>query len=237
MKQIISFKKEIPFNMKIGEITSISLEHNLQMIEEDHITGEFIVSGDYKITDISINREPFSYNLPFDISLDTKYNIDNAKVDIDDFYYEVINGQILNVNIDVLIDGIEIKDDIPAEKESEEVRDDFIEIEEETEDVDVEELDDERDAQTLFKEIESPAIDVAIGENQTTDEKIKSLFDSFDDQNETFTTYHVHIVRESDTIDTIVEKYKTSRDELNTYNKIDELKLGDKIIIPANHDE
>lgn len=237
MKQIISFKKEIPFNMKIGEITSISLEHNLQMIEEDHITGEFIVSGDYKITDISINREPFSYNLPFDITLDTKYNIDNAKVDIDDFYYEVINGQVLNVNIDVLIDGIEIKDDISEEKESEEVRNNFIEIEDENADAEIEESVDDRDAQTLFKEIESPTIDVAVGETQSTDEKIKSLFDSFDDKNETFTTYHVHIVRETDTIDTIIEKYKTSRDELIAYNKIDELKLGDKIIIPANHDE
>lgn len=237
MKQIISFKKEIPFNMKIGEITSISLEHNLQMIEEDHITGEFIVSGDYKITDISINREPFSYNLPFDITLDTKYNVDNAKVDIDDFYYEVINGQVLNVNIDVLIDGIEIKDDISEEKESEEVRNNFIEIEDENADAEIEESVDDRDAQTLFKEIESPTIDVAVGETQSTDEKIKSLFDSFDDKNETFTTYHVHIVRETDTIDTIIEKYKTSRDELIAYNKIDELKLGDKIIIPANHDE
>lgn len=240
MKQIISFKKDIPFNTKIGEITSISLEHSLKMVELDHIAGEFVVSGDYKVTDISINREPFSYNLPFDITLDTKYNIDKAKIDVDDFYYEITNSQVLNVNIDVLIDGIEVINEfneINIEKESEKVKDnstnvrDIEELEE-----DVEKLDD-REVIDLFKEIESPAIDIAIENNTATDEKLKSLFDSFDDKNETFTTYHVHIVRETDTIDTIIAKYKTTKEEIAAYNKIDELKLGDKIVIPASSDE
>ncbi len=50
--------------------------------------------------------------MPFDITLDSKYKIDNARVDIDDFYYEVINDQVLNVNIDILVDGIEVPDNI-----------------------------------------------------------------------------------------------------------------------------
>jgi LysM repeat protein len=239
MKQIISFKKDIPFNTKIGEITSISLEHSLKMDEADHIIGEFIVSGDYRITDISVNREPFSFNLPFDITLDTKYNTDNAKIDIDDFYYEITNDQILNVNIDVLIDGIEVINEyeFEKEKESEVVNNDSIDIEKgevRQEPIMIDESDtiDDREVINLFKEIESPAIDIAI-EDTASDAKIKSLFDSFDDKNETFTTYHVHIVRETDTIDTIVSKYKTTKEEIAAYNKIDELKLGDKIIIPA----
>lgn len=244
MKQIISFKKEIPFNMKIGEITSISLEHNLKMIDSDHISGEFIVSGDYKITDVSVNREPFSYNLPFDITLDTKYKIDKARVDIDDFYYEIINDQILNVNIDVLIDGIEVDDNIEElcmERESEVVKDDHTEVEVLSDET-VEMIREEpgcgtRDSQTLFKEIETPPIDISIEDNVSTDAKIKSLFDSFDDKNETFTTYYVHIVRETDTIDSIIAKYKTTKEELAAYNKIDEIKLGDKIVIPASYDE
>ena len=44
-------------------------------------------------------------------SLDHRYNIDNAKVDIDDFYYEIINDEILRINIDVSIDGVEVVDD------------------------------------------------------------------------------------------------------------------------------
>jgi len=240
MKQIVSFKKDIPFNTKIGEITSISLEHSLKMIELDHIAGEFIVSGDYKVTDVSINREPFSYNLPFDIALDTKYNANKAKIDIDDFYYEITNDQILNVNIDVLIDGIEVIDDFNIEKGSEIVENNPLDLKEirndNINDLDYLEVEDD-EIIDLFKEIETPPIDIEINidekENIMEGEKIKSLFDSFDDNNETFTTYHVHIVRESDTIDSIITKYNTTKEEIIAYNKIDELKLGDKIVIPA----
>jgi hypothetical protein len=248
MKQIISFKKDIPFNTKIGEITSISLEHSLKMVEQDHIAGEFVISGDYKITDISVNREPFSYSLPFEIALDTKYNTDNVKVDIDDFYYEITNDQVMNVNIDIFIDGIEVindfkndleeKEDIEMEDRNfkeEDVSNSFPDIE----DVLASEIeyddrskDDDKEIMNLFKEIETPPVDISVEETLSND-KIKSLFDTFDDKNETYTTYHVHIVRETDTIDSIIAKYKTTKEELALYNKIDELKLGDKIVIPA----
>lgn len=108
MKKIIPFKKDIKFNTKIYEITSISLEHNLTIESNNIITGEFIVSGDYKMNDSSINTEPFIHGLPFDITLDTKYDMDRIKIDIDDFKFEIINEEILRVNIDVLIEGIEI---------------------------------------------------------------------------------------------------------------------------------
>jgi LysM repeat protein len=255
MKQIISFKKDIPFRTKIGEITSISLEHSLKMEDSDHIAGEFVVSGDYKITDISINREPFSYNLPFDITLDTKYNTDKAKLDIDDFYYEITNDQVLNVNIDVVIDGIEVINDvneIEIDRGNEELPIDFTNVLDEKaiddseerksdeimESINEDELDD-RAVMNLFKEIETPPVDITIEATPSvpTDEKIASLFDSFDDKNETFITYHVHIVRETDTIDSIALKYKTTKEEIIAYNKIEELKLGDKIVIPANINE
>lgn len=249
MKQIISFRREIPFSTKIGEITSISLEHALKMIENDHIMGEFIVSGNYKITDISINKEPFSYNLPFDIALDTKYNIEKAKVDIDDFYYEILNDRVLCVNIDILIDSIELQSVFNIERESDNMPEPTENNKKTELDLNVTSSNEEREVIDLFKEIETPAIDIAIGDSAiplsapefktslATDEKIKSLFDSFDDSTETFTTYHVHIVRETDTIDTIVEKYHTTKEEIAAYNKIDELKLGDKIVIPASQDE
>ncbi len=254
MKQIISFKKDIPFNTKISEITSISLEHNLKLVEQDLISGEFIVSGDYKITDSSINSEPFSFNLPFDIALDIKYNIGNAKVDIDDFYYEIENDQLMKVNIDVLVDGIEVIDDLIFKKEEPKMDDRIVEVKEvedelasderESEKLEVSEevqeeefSDEDREIMDLFQEIEEPAIDVAVGPNVMSGEKIKSLFDSFDDSNESFTTYHVHIVRESDTIESIITKYNTTKEEISAYNNIEEFKLGDKIIIPATIDE
>jgi hypothetical protein len=244
MKQIVSFKKDILFPTRIAEITSISLEHSLKLVEKDHIMGEFNVNGNYKITNISINVEPFSYNLPFDIALDTKYDAENSKVDIDDFYYEILNDQTMVVNIDVLIDGIEVvenetmKEEYAEVESNEEILDEFTPDLNEEEIIDIRASNDYEDKEimNLFKEIEEPPIDVTI-ENTKADEKIKSLFDSFDDKSESFTTYYVHIVRENDTIDSIITKYKTTKEELLQYNKIDELKLGDKIIIPEPTNE
>ena len=61
MKQIIPFKKELLFKTKISEITSISLENTLSLKENDLVSGEFHISGDYKMTEASINREKFYY--------------------------------------------------------------------------------------------------------------------------------------------------------------------------------
>lgn len=125
MKKIIPFKKDIKFNTKIFEITSISLEHNLTIESNNIITGEFVVSGDYKMNDSSINTEPFIHGLPFDITLDTKYDMDRIKIDIDDFKFEIINEEILRVNIDVLIEGIEITT-LDEEEELDEITPDLI---------------------------------------------------------------------------------------------------------------
>lgn len=105
LKQIIPFKQELLFKTKVSEITSISLEHTLSLKEEDIISGEFLITGDYKMTEGSINREKFSFNLPFEITLDSGYNTEGMIIDIDNFYYEVVNNEYLKVNIDVYIEG------------------------------------------------------------------------------------------------------------------------------------
>ena len=123
MKQLIPFKKDIIFKTKISEITSISLEHSLEL-DDDMVSGDFIISGDYKMTEASLNREDFNYKLPFDIALDSRYDTSNLKIEIDDFYYEIINDDVLRVNIEVSLDGLEDKpfkeeNNIAEEKEEE----------------------------------------------------------------------------------------------------------------------
>lgn len=166
--------------------------------------------------------------------LNDKYNIDNAKVDIDDFYYEIINEEVLRVNIDVLIDGIEVvnefkhaEDDLVGSRGIDESRYDY------EESLNEPEFEPERKIEDLFKEEETPPTPVF----SASEEKIKSLFDNFDEKDETFTTYHIHVVRETDTIESISAKYNTTKDEVLIYNKIEELKLGDKLIIPAHKNE
>ena len=110
MKQIIPFQKELLFKTKVSEITSISLEHNLSFTSEDTVSGEFLISGDYKMTEGSINREKFNFQLPFDISLDSKYDMSSLVIDIDNFYYEIVNNESLKVNIDVYIEGKKLEE-------------------------------------------------------------------------------------------------------------------------------
>lgn len=108
MKKIVPFKKNIIFENNIYEITSISLEHVLNHTN-NLVEGTFTVSGEYKITEASVNVIPFSHELPFTINIDEKYNLDNVIIDIDDFYYEIINDNVLCVNIDVMLDNLEEK--------------------------------------------------------------------------------------------------------------------------------
>lgn len=122
MKKIVPFSKDIVFNTDVTIINSISLEHTLK-VNNNSIEGEFIISGDYKDKDL-VNNEPFIYNIPFNIELDSKYITDNIKIEIDDFNYDLINNNTLVINISVLLDNIEeveVIDDINEEQEVREI--------------------------------------------------------------------------------------------------------------------
>ncbi len=222
MKKIIPFKKEIMFKTNLAEITSISLEHSLHREDEHLIAGSFSLNGEYKITDTSTNTEIFSYDLPFDIHMDDHYILDNSTVDIEDFYYEIVNENVLAVNIEVCVDKLEEKPLI------EEVRvtkiEEIEEPKQENEEI-IKEEPQEREEMVIVKEEKIEEIAV---ENETV-----SLFGAMDDNNETYMTYRVYIIREGDSIENILTRYAISREDLAAYNDLSEIKLGDKLIIPA----
>ena len=242
MKQIVPFKKELPFKTKVSEITSISLEREINVLEDAVITGVFHITGDYKMNEGSINREEFSFDLPFDITLDPRYDIDSVKSDIEDFYYDVINEDTLKVNIDLYIEA-EYKEETPlvVEEEQEEVRTT-------AEEIPLENTPIQAISGTLEKEekIMENIKEEDVVEN-TKEEKITSsttkeerdydgitasdLFSNLDDT-ETYSTYYVYIVKEEDTIDKILVKYGITKEELESYNDITGIKPGDKVIIP-----
>ncbi len=216
MRKIIPFKKDIELETNIAEISSISLEHTLKLKEENLVSGEFIVSGTYKITEASLNVDPFEYKLPFDISIDKKYDTTNIDVDINDFYYEIINNQILEVNIEVVLEGLE-------EKSEEEER---ILTEEKIETLN------ENEEETNQKETNTQE---NIEENREIDTNVKSIFNDLD-ENERYSIYKVHIVTENDTTESIISEYDITREELEAYNDLTDLKIGDKLIIPSHED-
>ena len=105
MRKIIPFKKQFSFKTNVSEITSISLENTLHNNDKE-IEGELIITGTYKITETSTQVDKFEFKIPINIEIDPKYDTENMKIDINDFYYEIINNTILEVNIERIIDNI-----------------------------------------------------------------------------------------------------------------------------------
>ena len=49
-----------------------------------------------------------------------------------------------------------------------------------------------------------------------------------------YTTYHIHIVKEGETVETICSLYNTNLNFIKNYNDVESLTLGSKIIIPTD---
>ena len=210
--------------MRYFIITSLNLKENRDTIwfcPPDNFTSRG-----------SINRDDFSFDLPFDITLDPRYDISTVKADIDDFYYDIINNDTLCVNIDLFIEAEYLSEDITKKEDTLEE-----EIEnEEIEEVRVEDNDVKEDIQVLDEKKEEIMDKIDTGEvkEETRDNDnitASDLFSNLDDS-ETYTTYYVYIVKEEDTIDKILVKYGITKDAFEDYNDITNIKPGDKVIIP-----
>ena len=102
MNCVIPYTKEIKFDSKIKEITSISLEHELS-INDTEILGNFLVNGEYKTHELSVNKEKFDYTLPFSIDIPENLVKDSIKFNITDFSYEILNETVLKVMIEFTV--------------------------------------------------------------------------------------------------------------------------------------
>ena len=254
MRQIIPFKKELLLSTKINDVTSISLEHTLSLKEDNIIKGSFIISGDYKMTASSINREKFKFDLPVEIELDEEYNYEKAQVDIDNFYYEIVNDDTIKVNIDVYIDTEkkETKETTPEktviieEENSNETtdnnREERLDINIDSDiDINVNSIENSNinkeeekiEEGVVYKE--TPQVELNDTEEKPDDNKI-NLFNTDSFSNDTYATYYVYIIKEDDTIDKVLEKFQTTKEILMNYNDIDNLKKGNKLIIPVKNE-
>lgn len=213
MEKIVPFKRDISFETKIAEIRSISLEHTYE-IQNNLISGIFIISGNYKLTDTSTNVDPFKFEIPFDISIDSRYELNKATVDINDFFYELLNNEVLSVSITLIIDNLEEKEEREMEKTEEEKQE-------------VEEI-----KPASYEETEKDDETEEVKPVSASPETVKSIFDNMD-ENEGYVVYKVHIVTENDTIESIMEKYDVTKEALEAYNDLNDLKIGDKLIVPA----
>ena len=241
MKSVIPFTKELDFNAKVQEITSISLEREFS-VEEGSVVGNLFVTGDYKSHEISGNVTPFSFKIPFTIEIPDNLDKDSITIEISDFAYDMVDDSKITVHIELELEGQEIE-----KEEEEEVSEPVVEVDSEEILKMMEERHDDEDADTT-QDIEEKE------EEKSNDEKVdreevlieakneKSLQESEDvimqnvDADNEFTTYHIHMVKEGETVETICTMYNSNMNLLMDYNDLSNLTPGEKILIPTENE-
>lgn len=245
MRKNVSFEKRIDFPTMVGEISAISLEEDLKFINESSIEGNLILSGKYKLTEASRLEEDFNYKLPIEISLTEKLDISTSKVEISNFTYKMMDENIMLCNIELLIEGLELLDEsrecdgdvseieIPIKEDIDKVINNEFINDTDTLESDVllkennEVKDDKRDDIIVSKKEVAETIDI----NEADKVENTSIF-NINEESESYGTLLVYIVRENETINSIITKYNTTVEELEKYNDLKDLSIGTKLIIP-----
>ena len=133
--------------------------------------------------------------------------------------------------IEIKVEGveeIEVKEEIECEKELEEIS-----LKVESIELPEEELVRECDGDVKEYVEEEKERDEEMNKN---DMPVSSLFENINESEETYATYTVYILREEETVTSLIGKYKTTKEELESYNDLSNLSVGSKIIIPL-HEE
>jgi len=247
----IPFESEIEFKNNISEITKMSLEHDFN-VNDGVVLGNFYISGEYRIHEVSVNTDEFKYTLPFTVELSDEINKDTVEFNIEDFTYEVKDGNILKVNIEYSLKAEQLEkeeiinstDDIFERVDENELEselsfiDSFLEDNNEEskslnnkEEVINNEEDDRKDEKENEK-LEEEKKEEIVKEKRISNEEEKTIMDTIKDSDDTFVTYRIHIVKENETIESICTLYNVSSSLVNEYNNTENITIGDKILIP-----
>ena len=240
MNCIIPFTKDIKFKTNISEILSISLEHDYTLNDSD-LLGNFLISGEYKAHEVSVNKEKFEFSLPFSVALASRLDPDSLDFNIEDFTYEVIDNNTLRVDIEYSLKAKEL----PKEEEKETLE--RVDIDDEKVEELLEELPKEVQEKEEIRRVEENIVEVKekeevkeIPKNEDAEEVARdinsedkeTILNNINVEDNSFVTYHIHVYKENETIETICAKYNTTSNTLGEYNDLSNLTIGDKIIIP-----
>ena len=239
MSEAFVVERDFLFKDSIFEITSISVEHD-EDINGSNIEGDFIISGDYRLHEISINKEDFSFKLPFTHEIRSNVNLDTVNLEITDFTYELNNNDELHVHIEYIVSGEQSLIEFADEK-------DLNEFLNKTDAEVVDLTEDEPRFKEVSKEeiLNIPAEDSKKEEKEEPKEEIKEDKPSEISTNniigsinadETYVKYNVHTVMQNDTLEGILDKYKITLTDLKKYNTFEALEVNMKLVIPENEE-
>lgn len=233
MKKNIKIEKQFEFPSMINEICAISLEQHLLFVQDDLIRGDLVITGKYKSTVASQIEEDFQFSIPVEITILEDIDSSTASIDIMDFYYQLNENRILSCTIeiqveatDVLLENRECDGDPVDDKEMEipvlnQPNDDnadvFVEENNQREEINLD-------------------MDEEIVENEETVSDSSMLF-NIDLSSESYGTFIVYMLRQNESINSILEKYHTSLEEVEKYNDLKNISIGSKLIIPLLKDE
>mgnify|MGYP000673014838 FL=1 len=239
MSEAFVVERDFLFKDSIFEITSISVEHD-EDINGSNLEGDFIISGDYRLHEISINKEDFSFKLPFTHEIRSNINLDTVNLEITDFTYELNNNDELHVHIEYIVSGEQSLIEFADEKDL----DEFLNK------TDAEVVDLTED-EPRFKEVSKEEILNIPAEDSKKEEKEESKKEIKEDKpseistnniigsinaDETYVKYHVHTVMQNDTLEGILDKYKITLTDLKKYNTFEALEVNMKLVIPENEE-
>lgn len=223
MKEIIPIKKEFIFNTKIGEITDISLDYDYK-IKDELVEGNIDISGSYKMTEASVVTEDFFYRVPFSVAISKEIKQDTINIEIDDFKYS-FDKDILNTNIELLLTCEEepIKEEtFNIDKYFEEIKQDNINNEIEL----------EKEINDISFDNEENNVELENIDNININNITNNITNNIINDEKKYYKYKVYIIRQNDTLDSICNKYNITINELKEYNNIENINIGDKLIIP-----
>ena len=242
MKENKHIEKELLFKTNIKDITSISLDIDYNVLD-NYVEGNYLINGEYKIHELSINKEKFDFKIPFKYELDTSISKDSVKLEISDFTYDYEKDELI-VNIDSILTGD--KNEV-LEFDTKELLDDFLSDKEvDVIDTRIDEIKDtlinqdncEKVTEIDIKDEEKPSVEsininekVELKDNYIKERNVDKLVNNVKD-NESFVTYKIVKLKDDETLESIVMKYHTTIDELKEYNDLNSLNVNNKIIIP-----
>lgn len=239
MNNVFTIDREFLFKSNIYEITSISIEQNHD-INASTIEGEFIISGTYRLHEISINKEDFCYKIPFKHELRSNIKLDTISLDINDFNYNFVKPDELDVHIEYLLtaeesikefDNMDDLDNFLSDKtKTVEIIDFREKIDNLTKELDeIEEIEEVEEVREIVELEQSKPLEKPKEETHNINQNM--IIDSINTEDE-YVLYHIHTVTLNDTIESITKKYNISINKLKEYNTFENLELNMKILIP-----
>lgn len=217
-----------------------------QLEEEFHYTLPFTIEVDdkYDIQSADIGIHDFYFEIINEEDLKVNVELEITQVEEKEKEEEDLIEEAIVEEVD------SFQTESEEQEEEEEILEERAEVEAETVDHQEDEakfleleqvpkkieiLDEMNPKGTNTKSVENISVEVSETKEETTSNSVSSIFSSIN-QEETFVTYYVYIVREQDTVESIIEKYQTTREALSAYNDLAGVKAGSKVIIPCSHE-